>query len=165
MTSQILKIISGAICLYQGLSNDITSRQFWIGDPVPLKTDSMVLLSRKSFFLNSRDVVKHCKYWGKAFSILIVLLKAKVGIRNLRPHLRNFIILHTTKAIAELRTKKLWNCNCGPSKFDFRKSATFRSLLPVLLLSSPFSSAQDGFKNKQIIFLQLSVSQEAKNLP
>jgi hypothetical protein len=43
-------------------------------------------------------------------------------------------------------------CDCGPSKFDFRDSATFRSLMPIPLLSSPFSSAQDGFKNQQKIF-------------
>jgi hypothetical protein len=31
---------------------------------------------------------------------------AKLGIRNLSPHLRNSAILRTTKTIAELRTKK-----------------------------------------------------------
>jgi hypothetical protein len=36
--------------------------------------------------------------------------------------------------------------SCGTSKFDFRNSATLCSLLPVPLLSSPFSTAQDGFK-------------------
>jgi hypothetical protein len=78
-----------------------------------------------------------------------------VGIRNLSPHLRNSAILRTTKSIAELRTKK-------PLKFDFRNSATFRSLLLVLLLSSPFSSAQDGLKKQPKIFLELSVSPETK---
>jgi hypothetical protein len=52
-----------------------------------------------------------------------------------------------------------------PSKSDFRNSATFRSVLPIPLLSSPFSSAQDGFKNQPKIFLELSVSLENKNLP
>jgi hypothetical protein len=60
-----------------------------------------------------------------------------------------------------MRTKK----SCGLSKFDFRNSATFRSLLPVPLLSSPFPSAQDGFKNQPKIFIELSVSLENKNLP
>jgi hypothetical protein len=43
----------------------------------------------------------------------------------------------------------LRNCNCGPSKFDFRNSATLCSLLPIPLLSGTFSSAQEGFKNQQ----------------
>ncbi len=34
--------------------------------------------------------------------------------------------------------KKLRNCDCGPSKFDFRNSATLCRIRPVLLLSSPF---------------------------
>jgi hypothetical protein len=59
----------------------------------------------------------------------------------------------------------LRNCDCGPSKFDFRNSATLHSLLPVPLLSSPFSSAQNGLKNQPKIFLELSVSLETKNLP
>ncbi len=41
----------------------------------------------------------------------------------------------------------LRKCDCGPSKFDFCNFASLRSLLPVPLLSSPFSSGQDGFKN------------------
>jgi hypothetical protein len=61
--------------------------------------------------------------------------------------------------------KKLQNCDCGPSKFDFRNSATINSLLPIPLLFSPFSSAQDGFKNQPRIFLELSISLETKNLP
>ncbi len=94
------------------------------------------------------------------------VISSKVGICNLSPHLRNSAILRTTKSIAEgLRTKKSCGCNCGPSKFDFRNSITLRSLLLVLLLSSPFSSDQDGFKNQPKIFLDLSVSLETKNLP
>ncbi len=78
-------------------------------------------------------------------------------------YVRTSAILQTTKLIAELRTKKmLQNWDCRPSKFDFRNSATFRSLLPVPLLSSPFSSAQDGFKNQRKIFLALSVSLETQ---
>jgi hypothetical protein len=89
----------------------------------------------------------------------------KVGIRNLSPHLRNSAIWRTTKSIVELRTnKKSRNCYCGPSKFDFRNSATFSNLLPVPLLSSPFSSAQNSFKNQPKIFLELSVSLKTKNL-
>jgi hypothetical protein len=61
--------------------------------------------------------------------------------------------------------KKLQNCDCRPSKFDFRNSATLSSLLPIPLLSSPFSSAQDGLKNQPKIFVELSVSLENKNLP
>jgi hypothetical protein len=61
--------------------------------------------------------------------------------------------------------KMLRNCDCGLSNFDFRNSATIRSLLPILLLSGTFSSAQDGFKNQPKIFLELSVSLEIKNLP
>ncbi len=77
----------------------------------------------------------------------------KVGIHNWSLHLHNSAILRTTKLIEELRTKKkLWNCDCGPSKFDCRNSATLCSLLPIPLLSSPFSSAQDGFKNQPKIF-------------
>ncbi len=58
--------------------------------------------------------------------------------------------------------KKLRNCDCGPSNFDFRNSAIIRSLLPILLLSGTFSSAQDGFKNQPKIFLELSVSLKIK---
>jgi hypothetical protein len=46
----------------------------------------------------------------------------------------------------------LRNCYCGPTKFDSRNSATLRILLPVPLLSSPFSSAQDGFKINEKYF-------------
>jgi hypothetical protein len=58
----------------------------------------------------------------------------------------------------------LRNCDCGPSNFDFRNSATIRSLLPILQLSGTFSSAQDGFKNQPKIFLELSVSLEIQKL-
>ncbi len=54
------------------------------------------------------------------------------------------------------------NCDCGPSKFDFCNSATLHSLLTILLFSSPFSSAQDGFKKQPKIFLELSVSGNQK---
>jgi hypothetical protein len=36
--------------------------------------------------------------------------------------------------------------------------------MPIPLLSSPFSSAQDGFKNQPKNFLELSASWETKNL-
>jgi hypothetical protein len=61
--------------------------------------------------------------------------------------------------------KRLRACDCGPSKFDFRNSTTLRSLLPIPLLSSPFSSAQDGLKNQRTIFFELSVSLKNNNLP
>ncbi len=51
------------------------------------------------------------------------------------------------------------------SKFDFRNSANLHSLLPVPLLSSPFSSAQDGFKNQPKIFVELSVLWKPKTCP
>ncbi len=60
------------------------------------------------------------------------MLKAKVGIRNLGPHLRNCAIWRTTKSIADLRTKK----SCGNWEFDFLNSATLHSLLPFPLLST-----------------------------
>jgi hypothetical protein len=86
-----------------------------------------------------------------------------VGIRNLSPHLRNSAILRTTKSVAELRTKK----SCGTEIADLQNLtfATIRIVLPISLLSSPFSSAKDGFKNQPKIFLELSVSLENKNLP
>ncbi len=48
--------------------------------------------------------------------------------------------------------KKLRNCDCGPSKLDFRNSATLCRQGPVSLLSSPFYSAQDGFTKQPTIF-------------
>jgi hypothetical protein len=60
--------------------------------------------------------------------------------------------------------KKLRNCDCGPSKFDFCNSATLCRLWPVSLLSSPFSTAQDGFKKQPTIFFEPFVSMENKNL-
>ncbi len=61
--------------------------------------------------------------------------------------------------------KKLRNCDCGPSEFDFRNSATLCRLRPVSLLSCPFSSAQGGFKKQSTIFLEPFVSVETKNFP
>ncbi len=45
--------------------------------------------------------------------------------------------------------KKLRNCDCRPSKFDFRNFPQSSARVPVPLLSSPFSSAQDGLKINQ----------------
>jgi hypothetical protein len=59
----------------------------------------------------------------------------------------------------------LWNCDCGSSKFVFCNSATLRSLRQVLLLSRPFFSAQDGFKNIPKIFIESFVTIETKNFP
>jgi hypothetical protein len=88
-----------------------------------------------------------------------------LGIRNSSPHLRNSVILRTTKSIAELRTKK----SCGTAIADLQKLTSaipqLCSLLPIPLLSGTISSAQDGFKNEPKIFLELSVSLETKNLP
>jgi hypothetical protein len=86
-----------------------------------------------------------------------------VGIRNLSPHLSNSAILRTTKLIAELRIKK----SCGTAIADLQNliSATLCILLPVLLLTSSFIPAQDGFKNQPKIFLELSISMETKNVP
>ncbi len=87
---------------------------------------------------------------------------AKVGVRNLSPHLRNSAILRTTKSIAELRTKKVAELRLRIFKLwlpQFRNypqspanSATFWYLF----------LAQDGVKNQPKIFLELSVSLEIK---
>jgi hypothetical protein len=69
------------------------------------------------------------------------------------------------KRLRNCGLKKLRNCDCGPSKFDFRNSATLCSLRQVQLLSCPFSSAQDVFKIQLKIFLESSVSVETKNVP
>jgi hypothetical protein len=86
-----------------------------------------------------------------------------VGIRNLSPHFRNIANNQINCGVAD--KKMLRNCDCGPSKVDFRNSATLGSILQIPSLSGTFSSAQDGFKNQSKIFLDLSVSLEAKNLP
>jgi hypothetical protein len=75
---------------------------------------------------------------------------AKVGIRNLSLQLCNIVGNQIHCGIADY--KKLWNGDCRPSKFDFRNSTTLCSLLPVQLHSSPFSLAQDGFKNQTKYF-------------
>jgi hypothetical protein len=68
-------------------------------------------------------------------------------LKSAPPLLRNIADNQIDCGIAD--KKKLRNCDCGPSKFDFRNSATLSSFLRVPLLSSPFSSAQDDFKNHQ----------------
>ncbi len=47
--------------------------------------------------------------------------------------------------------KKLRNCDCGPSKFDFRNSVTLHSLLPIPLLSTvvPFHQLRMVLKINQ----------------
>jgi hypothetical protein len=91
-------------------------------------------------------------------------LNATVGIRNFSPHLRNSAILRTTKTIAELRTKK----SCGTAIADLQiwlpQIRNLCCLRPVQLLSCPFSSAQDVFKNVLKIILESSVSMKTKNL-
>ncbi len=88
----------------------------------------------------------------------------KVGIHNFSLHLCNSTILWTTKLIY-CGLKKLCNCDCGSSKFVFCNSATLRSLRQALLLSRPFFSAQDGFKNGPKICIESFVSMETKNFP
>jgi hypothetical protein len=85
-----------------------------------------------------------------------------IQFKSAPPQLRNIADNQIDCGVAD--KKKLRNCDCGPSKFDFRNPGTLRSLLPIPLLSSPFSSAQDGLKISQKIFLKLSVL-ENKNLP
>jgi hypothetical protein len=97
---------------------------------------------------------------------LFIIVFAEVCIRNLSPHLRNSAILRITTSIAELRTKK----SCGVSIADLQNLTSAIPQLSIVSCQfhyffSPFSSAQDGFKNPPKIFLELSVSMEAKNLP
>jgi hypothetical protein len=66
------------------------------------------------------------------------------------PQLRNIADNQIDCGIAD--KKKLRNCDCESSKFDFCNSTSLSSFLPVPLLSSPFSSAQDGFKNHKKYF-------------
>ncbi len=105
-------------------------------------------------------------------------VKGKGGhpqFKSATPQLRNSAILRTTKSIAELRTKK----SCGIAIADLQNltsaipqlstvsniiKKTFHSVLPIPLRSSPFSLAQDGFKNQPTLFLELFVSLE-QNLP
>jgi hypothetical protein len=72
--------------------------------------------------------------------------------------------LWTTKLIAELQTKN----SCGSAIAELQNlTSAIHQLSAVscqLLLSSPFSSAQDGFKNQPKIFFELSFSLETKNL-
>jgi hypothetical protein len=60
--------------------------------------------------------------------------------------------------------QKLRNCDCGPSKFDFRNSATLSSFLPDPLLSIPFPQLRMVLKITTNIF-RVSVSLETENLP
>jgi hypothetical protein len=68
------------------------------------------------------------------------------------------------KRLRNCELKKLRNCDCGPSKFDFFNSATLCSLRPLQLLSCPFSSAQDVFKNQPKNFYNI-LSMETKHVP
>jgi hypothetical protein len=62
------------------------------------------------------------------------------------PQLRNIADNQIDCGVA----KKVAGLQLRTFKIDFRTSATFRSLLPILPLSSPFSSAQDGLKKSTI---------------
>jgi hypothetical protein len=77
-----------------------------------------------------------------------IYIAVRIRVKSAPPQLRNIADNQISCGVADFK-KKLRNCDCGPSKFDLRNSATFRSLLPVPLLSSPFSLAQDGFKNQK----------------
>jgi hypothetical protein len=104
------------------------------------------------FYAGEGQTVKKCVQlaWQLENSIKNSSQFAKVGIRNLSPHLRNSAILRTTKTSAELRTKKkLRNCDCGPWKFDFCNSSTFRSLLPVRYFLVPFPQLRLVLKVKK----------------
>jgi hypothetical protein len=98
------------------------------------------------------------------WQVLVQKTLAKVGIRNLSPHLRNSAILWTTKSIAKLQIKK----SCGTVIADLQnltsaiphfsvvpcQSATFLSLF----LSSGWISKATTVK----IFLESSVSLETE---
>ncbi len=60
------------------------------------------------------------------------------------------------KRLRNCGLKKLRNCDCAPSIFDFRNSLQS----PASSATCPFSSAQDVFKT-----LESSISMETKNLP
>ncbi len=77
----------------------------------------------------------------------------KVGIRNFSPHLCNSTILQTKKSIVELRTKKSFRTAIVDLQNWTSAIPQLCSLRPVLLLSSPFSSAQNVFKNQPKIIL------------
>jgi hypothetical protein len=76
-----------------------------------------------------------------------------VGIRNFSPQFRNISDNQIDCGIADY----VEEYDCGPLKFDFRNSATLRSLWQVPLLSCSFSLAQDGLKNQPKILLESSV--------
>ncbi len=77
-------------------------------------------------------------------SIFVICKGGHSHFKSAPPPLRNIAYNQIDYGIADSKT--LRNCNCGPSKFDFRNSATLCSLLLIPLLSSPFSSAQGGCK-------------------
>ncbi len=98
-------------------------------------------------------------------SIFVICRGVYSHFKSAPSPLRNIAYNQIDCGIAD--SKQLRNWNCGPSKFDFRNSATLCSLLLIPLLSSPFSSAQGGCKNqpKIFFFFLMSVSTETKNLP
>ncbi len=70
-----------------------------------------------------------------------------------------------SKLLQNCGLKKVAELQSRTSRFDFRNSATLCSLRQVKLLSCPFSSAQDVFKNQPKMFLELSVSMKTKKVP
>jgi hypothetical protein len=87
---------------------------------------------------------------------MLPLVIAKVGIRNLCPQLRKIADNQNDCGVADF--KKLRNCDCRPSKFDFRNSTTIRSLLPGPV---PFPQLRMVLKINQNFF-KLSVYLEIK---
>ncbi len=106
---------------------------------------------------------KRKKIWGETGAQHFNCKGGHPQFKSAPPQLCNIADNQIDHRVAD--SKRLQNCYCRPSKFDFRNSLTFHSLLPILLLYSPFSSTQDGFKNQPKIFLELSVSLETLNLP
>jgi hypothetical protein len=85
--------------------------------------------------------------------------------KSAHPQLRNIADNQIDCGVVDL--KKLRNCDCGASKFDFRNSATLCSLLSCQFryFLVPFSQLRMNLKINEKIFLELSVSLETKNLP
>jgi hypothetical protein len=93
-----------------------------------------------------------------------IILKTKGGHPQFKaapPQLRNVADNQIDCGTADL--KKLRKFDCGPSKFDFRNSATLSSFLPVPLLSVSFPQLRMVLKiNKNIFRVSVSL---AENLP
>jgi hypothetical protein len=70
--------------------------------------DKIIIINRSvKYFLLTNPKVLHRLSLDLSSILHLSHLSAKVGVRNLSPHLRNSAILRTTKSIAELRTKNV----------------------------------------------------------